>query len=60
MQAVPPDPTHLDVKVKTNRRVKFRAMRVLVSTGKPGLYLKFEISAGYLLARDMIILRNIF
>ena len=48
MQAVPPDPTHLYVKLKT-KRVQLRVLRVLVSTGKPGLYLKFEISAGYLL-----------
>ena len=59
MQAVPPDPTHLDVKLKT-KRVQLRVLRVLVSTGKPGLYLKFEISAGYLKARDMIILSNMF
>ena len=59
MQAVPPDPTHLYVKVKLIKESP-RAMRVFVSTGKPGLYLKFEISAGYLMARDMIILRNRF
>ena len=55
MKAVPPDPTHLRKKKFENRQkwqqlllAKELAISVLVSTGKPGLYLKFEISAGYL------------
>ena len=51
VQAVPPDPAHLfreNVKIDKLATIAAIAKNFLVSTGKPGLYLKFEISAGYL------------
>ena len=54
MKAVPPDPTHLKgINVKTKKTQSWE-IRELISTGKPGLYLKFEISAGYLLVGEML------
>ena len=51
MQAVPPDPAHLlrdNRKIDKLATIEAVAKNFLVITGKPGLYLKFEISAGYL------------